>query len=290
MRKLMKHIIFLLTLISLQDCKGQNDKKIKELNKFYSLYFSAMENVDNTSENDLDLIKRKYMTSQLYEKLKKINMDYDPVINAQDVDSNWQKSIDINHVKDDLFKMCIKNSYDKSLNCTYLKVEENFKIYDIQVNDIASILNYINEDETYIEAQNNIINKDSVNAKIISGNYQYGKCSESKPSYYFIDDEGQFNFYTPKNKWVSISTTSKKNGNIYGIQYNFLTGVSGENKDLDWNNFSMKDEIAEIKVIDNNHLEFKWLGFYNLKKKQKDFLENPFNKDKNPIVLERCNK
>ncbi|SDQ17078.1 hypothetical protein SAMN05421664_0862 [Chryseobacterium soldanellicola] len=51
----------------------------------------------------------------------------------------------------------------------------------------------------------------------------------------------------------------------------------------------MKDEIAEIKVIDNNHLEFKWLGFYNLKKNQMDFLENPFSKDKNPIVLERCN-
>ncbi|SDQ17099.1 hypothetical protein SAMN05421664_0863 [Chryseobacterium soldanellicola] len=175
-----------------------NDKVIKELNKFYSLYFSAMENVDNTSENDLDLIKRKYMTSKLYEKLKKIDMDYDPVINAQDVDSNWQKSININHVKDDLFKMCIKNSYDKSLNCTYLKVEENFKIYDIQVNNIASILNYINEDETYIDTQNNIIDKDSVNSKIIAGNYQYGKCSESKPSFYFVDDEGQFNFYTPK--------------------------------------------------------------------------------------------
>lgn len=75
---------------------------------------------------------------------------------------------------------------------------------------------------------------------------------------------------------------------LYVVKFQFLTGVSGKNKDLDWNNFSTTEKIADIKVIDSIHVEFNWLGFYNTKTKSREFIKNPFNKSENHVILTKC--
>ena len=145
-------IIFLLLVASSQSCSQKSstikstEKNIifqdndipKELKTFYTLYFSEMENNSiKDSEANLDILKKKYMTSELYEKLKNIDLDYDPIINGQDVEVDWKKSLDIKFIKHDLYQMCIESSFDKKKYCTFLKVKKTqtgYKIYDFKVN------------------------------------------------------------------------------------------------------------------------------------------------------------
>lgn len=162
--KIKNLIIFLLIAISFHACSQttttttnkrtpsqNNDEIIKELTKFYTLYFTAMENEDvKSSEKNLDALKQQYLSPKLYEKLKKSTLDYDPIINAQDVDSNWRKRLKITQYKENFFQESITTSFENKLKNVFLKLEKTkkgFLISDIKVNDIESILNYKNRED-----------------------------------------------------------------------------------------------------------------------------------------------
>lgn len=123
--------------------------------------------------------------------------------------------------------------------------------------------------------------------EIKNGTYRID-CSKKYPSLYIVDKEGQLSFYTQKNKWVSISISLKKKENGYGVKYNFLTGVSGKNKDLNWNDFSTDQYIAEIKSTNENKIEFKWLGFYDNSKKKIIFTNNVFGSRQKNVFITKC--
>lgn len=206
-----------------------DDNALQELKKFYTSYFSEMGKSDKDVETKLDQLRKKYMTIDLYNKIKHLNLDYDPVINAQDVESDWRKNLSISKsLKDNnKFEISISNSFDNSKNYIYLtlkKIKNTIKITDIKVNDIPSILNY-NETYNNLNVDSLSINYDNTET-FINGYYRYNSCDDAKPSYYIADDEGQLSFYTQKKRWVSISTSSEKLNNIYEIKYNFITGVS----------------------------------------------------------------
>jgi hypothetical protein len=46
--------------------------------------------------------------------------------------------------------------------------------------------------------------------------------------------------------------------------------------------------IAEIQILDDNKIEFKWLGFYNKISKQRQYTEQLIA-DENPVILNKCN-
>lgn len=100
--------------------------------------------------------------------------------------------------------------------------------------------------------------------------------------------DGQLNFFPKANSWAFVATKVDSVNNLYIVKFQFLTGVSGKNKDLDWNNFSTREKIAEIAVIDSIHVKFNWLGFYNTKTKRREFLKNPFDLSENPVILTKC--
>ncbi len=62
-------------------------------------------------------------------------------------------------------------------------------------------------------------------------------------------------------------------------------------KEINFNDCSLSVPIAEVKLINEINAEFKWLGFYNIKKKKRVYLENPFtNKIENEsVILSKCN-
>jgi hypothetical protein len=113
------------------------------------------------------------------------------------------------------------------------------------------------------------------------------ECSSEKPAFYYGGD-GQLKIFSKVNSWAFVATKVDSVNNLYVVKFQFLTGVSGKNKDLDWNNFSTREKIAYIKIIDSMHVEFNWVGFYNTKTKKREFTKNPFDKATNPVILIRC--
>ena len=63
-----------------------SDQTIQVLKDFYKNYFTEMESTNKNSEEKIDLLRKNAITSELYNKIKNIDLDYDPIINGQDID------------------------------------------------------------------------------------------------------------------------------------------------------------------------------------------------------------
>lgn len=46
--------------------------------------------------------------------------------------------------------------------------------------------------------------------------------------------------------------------------------------------------IAEIQILDDSKIEFKWLGFYNKISNQRQYIEQLIANE-NPVILIKCN-
>lgn len=46
--------------------------------------------------------------------------------------------------------------------------------------------------------------------------------------------------------------------------------------------------IVEIQILDDNRIEFKWLGFYNKVSKKRQYTEQLIANE-NPVILSKCN-
>ena len=61
---------------------------------------------------------------------------------------------------------------------------------------------------------------------------------------------------------------------------------------LNWDNYSTTKEIAEFRMFDSKIIELRWLGFFNEKSKEREWVEkidwlvNP--NQNNPICLQKC--
>jgi len=97
----------------------KNEKAIQTLKEFYTLYISACDSSDGNSA--LDSLKNKYFTVSLLNKLKNPNLelDADPILNAQDCDKNCVKTLEI---KPDAGQ---KNVY----NVCYTWLSDDTKVY-----------------------------------------------------------------------------------------------------------------------------------------------------------------
>ncbi len=296
-----KLVIFLLIAVSLQSCSQTPTSKpntqnaisknsneiIKELKNFYTLYFMEMENTGKTDEKKLDLLRQKYMSQKLYEKLKNINIDYDPVINGQDVDSNWKKTLAINYIKkSNFYEVCTTSSFDGSKYCTYLKVEKNksgYKIYDIKVNDIASILSYSDtENDNEIE---------DINAKYSANGEWKINCGDGIASLTIKDEEASL-VVLSNQIYIELVETKRydfEKGIAYKLK-NIPEDSGSFGSKLPWEEYLNNQPVIYIKVIDVNTLKFYWYGFYNNKTKKREIRDCEFNQESNSkeVVLKKC--
>lgn len=89
----------------------------------------------------------------------------------------------------------------------------------------------------------------------------------------------------------SIEIYLKESGNDYASNGEVYSN-NNVPKEIDFNDCSLTVPVAEVKLINEINIEFKWLGFYDIKKKKRVYLKNPFNNkiEKESIVLNKCDE
>lgn len=89
-----------------------------------------------------------------------------------------------------------------------------------------------------------------------------------------------------------LANAYKKNDidSIYYLKYSMLTGLTGYNKQLHWNDISRDSIITKIEMTDNKQLKLWWYGFYDTKQKKWLHTKSYFNiiGGDNPVVLKKC--
>ena len=82
-----------------------------------------------------------------------------------------------------------------------------------------------------------------------------------------------------------IEIKENKENNILKYKLDRLEGIGA--KDVYSESYINDKEVAVIKILNNNTIEFNWLGFYNKVNKQRQYSE-PLISNKNPLILNRC--
>lgn len=120
-----------------QDISIQQDSAIVFLTNFYSNYIK--EGIRNSpNEKALNSLKEKYLSKKFLSRLSNKELDYDPVINAQDFIEQWLETINIEPlVKGQFYKVCLPyNDFEGNHNlCMKVKLEktkEGYLIDDIE--------------------------------------------------------------------------------------------------------------------------------------------------------------
>jgi hypothetical protein len=146
--------LLLIFAITIQSC-GQNSKKevshvvndtvvgvanreetaVQTLKDFYTAYISERSKPDENWESTVSM-KKKYLTKKLQEKLEDEDLDYDPIIDAQDCDENWTKTLEINAEAshENVYNVCFVSFGDnqkKRIKLLLIKDNGNYLIDDI---------------------------------------------------------------------------------------------------------------------------------------------------------------
>ena len=71
-----------------------NDAATEMLKEFYTRYITEISK-NPPSEKKLHSIRKQYCTAGLLSRMKELQLDYDPFINAQDTDDSWIKTLSV---------------------------------------------------------------------------------------------------------------------------------------------------------------------------------------------------
>jgi len=83
-------------------------------------------------------LKNKYFTQKLQAKLKNLNLDYDPILKAQDCDKKWLEKLIIIPDKEEqnTYIVSYPDTYNKTdvrIRLSVTKVNRNYLIDDIEI-------------------------------------------------------------------------------------------------------------------------------------------------------------
>lgn len=295
----MKKVIFILILVITQSCfkKSENDivksevKVLKEnkknselafhndtitknLKDFYRLYLT--ENAKNVVDKDfLEKLKNKYLTRKLIVMLEKTELNYDPLVNAQDYNIDWLKNIVVSkdNLKTDTYNVIITDNNIKTIISLIIKKEQNQYKIDY-INNVPDTINEPENDKVYSENE-------------LVGEWKL-KCEENYSAIIMDSkDFGYLDIYT-NNDYARVALNLDENNNY---KYSVLTGITRYNKFVNWVDISTDSVFCKIKALNNHSLKLEWLGFYNKKTKKREMIRNPFEKglkNQNIIYLNKC--
>jgi hypothetical protein len=93
------------------------------LKQFYTSYITQVASSEGT-EKKLDIIKKRYCTAKLLNKIDKEELDSDPFIDAQDVDIDWVKTLFVGKdaQKHDVYIVSYMDNYNKKRTVIKLQV------------------------------------------------------------------------------------------------------------------------------------------------------------------------
>ncbi|TDO94971.1 hypothetical protein [Flavobacterium sp. 245] len=90
----------------------------------------------------------------------------------------------------------------------------------------------------------------------------------------------------PNNYYIHLTKVNGKAGDkTLKYKLNRLDGFGS--KDVYSESYLNDNEIAIIKILENDKIEFNWLGFYNKVNKQRQYTD-PIISNDNPVLLEKC--
>lgn len=114
-----KTILLLACLFFIKFANAQTDSAKLMLQHFYKTYITA---INNSDDKLISATQHKYVTAKVLKQLDAPDLDYDPFINAQDVDMDWLRTLNI--VKDSkdpqLYIVSFVDNYEKKRH--YVKV------------------------------------------------------------------------------------------------------------------------------------------------------------------------
>lgn len=137
------------SIASVTETQIDNNTPKEIITDFYRQYI-ALQDSPPSAENRTSIgsILKKYLTKELISQIEKASLDYDPLINAQDVSLSWLKTLKVKEI--DSFRkeysVCYLNAYNNSIKCINLKVnkvDSTYKISDILDDNISSSVKII---------------------------------------------------------------------------------------------------------------------------------------------------
>jgi len=104
----------------------REDKAMETLRKFYTLYILECSKTDGNSDS-IASFKNKYLTKNLQKKLKDLDLDYDPILNAQDCDESSIVTLNIKQEEGqkNVYDVCYTWLSDDTKICIKLLLMEN---------------------------------------------------------------------------------------------------------------------------------------------------------------------
>ncbi|MEO8234264.1 MAG: DUF3828 domain-containing protein [Flavobacterium sp.] len=250
-----------------------SDSVAKDLKSFYTSYIS--ENAKNVVDRSfLKELKNKYVTQSFLNKLQKLELDYDPFVNAQDYNSEWIKNLGIikDNSKENTYNVIITDNGVRTNILLVLKKEQN----QYKIDDIANL-------------PNNTIVADKIenySQEEVTGIWKT-VCQANKTALLANDSShGYLDVYI-NNDYARVAVEIVNNTDV---KYSVLTGITRYNKFVNWLYISNDSIVCKVKRTNENELELEWLGFYNKKTKKREMVKNPFNNEikTNLVELRKC--
>jgi hypothetical protein len=126
------------TISTIVEVDEKEEKAIQTLKAFYTMYISACDNSTESSEENLTSLRNKYLTKTLLNKLNNpdLELDADPILDAQDCDKNCIETLEIKSEagQKNIYNVCyVWPSDNKKICIKLLLINENgnFLIEDI---------------------------------------------------------------------------------------------------------------------------------------------------------------
>ncbi len=144
-----KLLLIAVFVLFIQSCGQNNSRKqaainsettqaIEMLTEFYIHYLTEQDKMLSGGYNPktIEAIKNNYLTKKMQERLKFLELEYDPFLNAQDFSKDWIKTLEITPLQEieDAYKVCYHYDNEHTNCITLFLVKENgkFKINDIE--------------------------------------------------------------------------------------------------------------------------------------------------------------
>jgi len=151
--------------VEISDDQSDSDKGIEFLKKFYFQYMSAFDTKDGHKRNRA--LIQKNISQELQNKIELADLDYDPIIDAQDVNTESIKTISVESKGND-YKVCYISTFsgkDVCINLVLEMINNEYIINDIKWND--DLNKKVND-----SLENSLIN--IKNFRIYEGDYENG--------------------------------------------------------------------------------------------------------------------
>jgi len=155
MYKVVNYLILFLLIFTIQSCKQSGtstrstdadksikqdensiqEKKIETIREFYTAYILECDQPLPLHFQKIDSIKGKYFSPKLQEKLSSAELDYDPILNAQDCDKNWIKTLKIvpDTEQENAYKVSYNEDTENQISLSVTEIDGRYMIDDIKI-------------------------------------------------------------------------------------------------------------------------------------------------------------